>query len=189
MSLLIILTAFPFPSPGLCFTHRLSTICLSLSLFYGLVCNLQKFPGLGLNLSHSSGNNGSLTHWATGELPKTTLLICSPGALWVEWVAVSYSCRMSTSFWVRSDVALYCVKRDLLLPCKMHMPTLNAAESNEWVNPHRGSGIYRIFCKWWWWWFLLMNMDISMLLWMYQPWPLYIEGHLEFPQETYKYHS
>ena len=42
--------------------------------FFGHTHNMQKFPGQGSNLSHSSNpshcsdNNGYLTHWATQEL-------------------------------------------------------------------------------------------------------------------------
>ena len=43
--------------------------------FYGYIHTMQKFPGQGSNpchngdLSHSSDNAGSLTHWAIRELP------------------------------------------------------------------------------------------------------------------------
>ena len=36
--------------------------------------SMQKFLGQGLNLPHSSDNTGSLTRWATRELPGLLLL-------------------------------------------------------------------------------------------------------------------
>ena len=46
-----------------------SVFIIYLFIYFSCTCGMQKFPGQGSNLCHSSDNAGSLTHWATKEHP------------------------------------------------------------------------------------------------------------------------
>ena len=75
-----------------CFPLRPKALC-SLSLATSEAC--VKFPGQGMNLCHSSDNAGSLTHWASGELPCvhfSTSIFLPP---WTVFIKFNYSLSRS----------------------------------------------------------------------------------------------
>ena len=76
--------------------------------FFPCTCGIRKFLGQGSNLSHSSDNTGSLTHWATGEL-------WSNSRTWCCWFCIGPEMRLLKNLQHCSKILLYLHFKKLFL--------------------------------------------------------------------------